>query len=157
MELVQLLLDAGSEVNHVSIDGQTALLIAVGKKHIGIVKALIDAGADVNFTNEVGLKILYVLLKLVSQNTCALMIAVRNGSIEITKLLLESGADVKLISTNNSKGILVACEKGHFEIVQVLISAGASVNLKNEVIYLRLIRLSLKKICRTAKVLWTLL
>ena len=54
LELVKLLLDAGSELNRVSIIGMTALMLAAEKGHTEIVKALIDAGADVNLLIEVG-------------------------------------------------------------------------------------------------------
>ena len=54
LELVKRLLDAGSEINRVSINGMTALMIAVEERHIDIVRALIDAGVDVNLLVEVG-------------------------------------------------------------------------------------------------------
>jgi ankyrin repeat protein len=53
-ELVELLVAAHVDVNHVDIDGGTALHLASVHSHHKIAKLLIAAGVDVNIKNKVG-------------------------------------------------------------------------------------------------------
>ena len=73
IEIVKLLIEAGSNINKQDNFGYTALIYASIYGHIDIVKLLIEAGVDINIQDKYG-------------NT-ALMIASINGYTEIVKLL----------------------------------------------------------------------
>ena len=53
LELVNLLLKAGANVNHVSTSGMTALLKAAFANSVEIIRALLNAGAEVNAADNV--------------------------------------------------------------------------------------------------------
>ena len=53
LEMVNLLLSAGANVNHESHNGVTALMVAVAASSAEIVRALLHAGADVNTVDKV--------------------------------------------------------------------------------------------------------
>ena len=112
---VQLLLDAGTDVNHVSSAGHTPLHIAASKSNINIVTLLLDHKADVN-----------------SMNSCyqtPLHIAVDKGEELIIQKLLSHKADPSLKDEvgNTSLHLAVKSEDakpGFFK-------AGASVIISN--------------------------
>ena len=54
IDLVNKLLDAGSDVNATQGDGATALHWAAHRNNLELVQLLIEAGADVNIANELG-------------------------------------------------------------------------------------------------------
>ena len=53
-DLVELFLVRGADPDQTSKDGQTALVIAVGRNDVGIVKALLDRGADPDIADKLG-------------------------------------------------------------------------------------------------------
>jgi len=54
-QIVEDLIEAGTDVNIQSKDGQTALIIAVGKGDVELCKKLLDAGADPDIEDKLGL------------------------------------------------------------------------------------------------------
>ena len=114
LEIVQLLLDNGADVN-VDDDGVTALWNASAAGHFEIVQLLLDNGADVNANGD--------------RYDCitALIAASKEGHLEIVQLLLDNGADVNF-GRNDVTALITASEEGHLEIVQLLLDKGADVN-----------------------------
>ena len=53
-EVVQLLIEAGSELNKATKFGATPILVAAQNGHKGVVQELIKANADVNIKNNEG-------------------------------------------------------------------------------------------------------
>jgi hypothetical protein len=53
-QIVEDLIEAGTDVNIQSKDGQTALIIAVGKGDVELCKKLLDAGADPDIEDKLG-------------------------------------------------------------------------------------------------------
>jgi ankyrin repeat protein len=47
-DLVNLLLKAGAAIEELTLNGQTALMLAAGQGHLAVVKQLVASGADVN-------------------------------------------------------------------------------------------------------------
>jgi ankyrin repeat protein len=78
LEIVQLLIDNGADINARGINGITALRCAV--QHIETAKALIYAGADINAKTNDG--------------DSVLMYAKRKGENDTVKLLLDHGATI---------------------------------------------------------------
>ena len=81
VDVVQLLINRGAELNATSVDGWTPLLKAAQKRHHQILAILLKEGAN------------HKHALLGSQNT-ALHIACENGDFESVKLLVENAADL---------------------------------------------------------------
>lgn len=99
-------------------DGYTALILAIEKKRIDMVKTLVDAGADVNF--GVG-------------NNIPLIVAATNGDIQLVKLLVEKGkANLNVVdSIGGDTALICAAMFGHAPIVGYLVRSGANYQTTN--------------------------
>lgn len=75
LDIVQLLLDNGAEVNDVDSTGMTALMLAAERGHLEIVKLLLSKGANIYNKTAVG------------QPQNALEIARQNGHIDVAEVL----------------------------------------------------------------------
>ncbi|PNH03754.1 Ankyrin repeat domain-containing protein [Tetrabaena socialis] len=126
-EAVELLLEAGAEVNTKTKKRDTALKAACLNGHIGVVKLLLNAKADVNTKNESGSSALYV--------------ASEKGHTEVVELLTEAGANIntrmKLPSVSpiiRSSALYIASKNGHTGVVKLLFkaAAGAGINIEDD-------------------------
>jgi ankyrin repeat protein len=122
-EMVKLLIENGSDVNHIANKGKSkskisALILATFKGNIEIVTLLLNAGADVNHTD--------------SRNMTALYNAAANNYKDIVELLIKKGADVN-VQENRYKhsALMFAAARNYREIVTLLLNAGADVNAKD--------------------------
>ena len=131
--LVQLLIQAGADVNdvHPEGDGVPPLLLASQRGAEQIVRLLIDAGADVNHT----LTDQDLFGKNPLSGASALILAIDQGHTDIARLLLEAGADPNpRISASSSRSdagasaLLLAVAMKNEEIARLLIDAGADLN-----------------------------
>ncbi len=77
-EIVELLIQAGADVNNVGTSGTAPLLDAAFKGYTDVVKLLIDNGADINHVNKI--------------DRTPLMEATIRGHTDIVRLLVEHGA-----------------------------------------------------------------
>eukprot|EP00501_MAST-03F_sp_TOSAG23-6_P002258 GSMAST32.ASY1.ANO1.2358.1 assembled CDS len=107
IEVINVLLENGADVNYSDHYGSTALLYACENACEEVVKVLIASGADVHHSDN--------------QGRTSLVLATINGSTDVVQLLIDSGADV------NDALIKAVCY-GRLEIVQKVIAAGADVN-----------------------------
>jgi ankyrin repeat protein len=107
MEIVNLLLEKGADVNLKDNFGTTPLKSAALNGHMRIVKLLLEKGADVNLTDK--------------YDKTPLHWAVFNGHMEIVNLLLEKGADVDLKDNFGNTSFYCALIKGYIEIVKLLL------------------------------------
>lgn len=110
-DIVEMLINAGADVNAKDSFGNTTLRIAAGSRNKDIAKLLIDAGADVNAKDSSG-------------NT-TLRIAV--GDKDITKLLIDAGADVNAKDSSGNTALTIAAYAGSEDVVELLIKAGANI------------------------------
>jgi hypothetical protein len=117
--LVQLVLQAGANVNHVEYPA-TALIMAAWSGHIDVVRILLDAGANTNL--DVG--------------RTALNRAAESGHIDVVRALLDAGASTD--QPGNGGGtyygdpLINAAAAGHIDVVRALLDAGAHVNTQDE-------------------------
>ena len=116
-ELLNLLVNAGADVNMQGDMGWTALHQAAAGGHPEVLKLLVDAGADVNMVTGMG--------------STALYLAAQNGHTVVINLLVNAGADVNMQSGEGGTALRVAAQKGHTEVVKLLVDAGADVNMQN--------------------------
>ncbi|KAL7940787.1 hypothetical protein V8C42DRAFT_336550 [Trichoderma barbatum] len=116
MEMVQLLLDAGANVND---PNGWALQTAAAEGHYEIVQELISRGAEVNACTQ-------------NANFAAgtaLQGACESGRSDIVSLLLEKGANPNIGLGTDSPPILAACQRGEAHILEMLVNAKADVDV----------------------------
>ena len=142
---LELLLDAGANVNRQDWLGDTSLELAAGSGHDRCVELLLKAGADVNKRDGEGYTALMeaayaahcstvkLLLdsgsdvKVRSKNTGEAALLLARGS-NCMKLLLDAGADVNEPAVNGRTALMNAVRDGDVNSVKLLIDAGADVN-----------------------------
>lgn len=122
LEKLTLLLEAGANVNAISAEGKSALLLAAAQKRaLPSVKLLLRKGAQVNQQDKRG--------------GTALLMAARNGDVETLQLLLERGADPHVIwkegsvpPENGANALDLASYSQNAAAVKLLLARGVSLD-----------------------------
>jgi len=125
LEIVDLLISAGADVNMKDDTIQSAYLISTmeGYGYTELLKKTLKAGADVHCTD--------------SDNGTGLIRAADRGHVEIIKELLKTDIRVNHINrigwtALHEAVILGGGDKKHTEVVRLLVDAGADVNLPDK-------------------------
>ena len=121
-DVVQVLIDAGADIEIRNDDGRSPLHVASISGELTTVKMLVEAGADVRATTAEG-------------NTC-LIFAAYHGYTYIVRFLAclpevylnQQGSDQH---SNNHTALHIAVQQKHADVVQVLIDAGADIEIRN--------------------------
>ena len=117
-EVVQVLIDAGADIDTKNRHGRSPLDFASRSGALEVVKVLVRAGARVNAIDY------YV-------RTC-LNLAARNGHTETVRYLVcFPEVDVNYFDMNKDTALHCAVKEGYPDVVQVLIDAGADINTRN--------------------------
>jgi ankyrin repeat protein len=82
LEVVQALIQAGTDVNIKNNNGRTALMYTSDQNHLEVAQVLIEAGANVNIRDNEG-------------NTALIWASYRNH-LEVIKALIQAGTDVNI-------------------------------------------------------------
>jgi ankyrin repeat protein len=98
VEVVQVLLEGGANVDRTEADGFTALHVAALNGNLDVCRLLLDWGAKVDTVN-------------ILEET-PLHLAVEEGYLSVVKLLVERGADVRLRNVMNT----TASEMAHSQV-----------------------------------------
>ena len=107
IEIVELLLNKGADVNDPNDDGRTALIWASLREHPEIEAMLLkQPGIDVDMKRNNG--------------DTDLMVASRNGHTKVVKMLLENRADVNAKNNDGETALNMASNYGHTEIEELL-------------------------------------
>ncbi len=119
---VRTLLEKGTDIDHRSSAGVTALIQASQKGHEGIVQALLARPLW-------GFGALRVEIDHQAENgMTALYIASQNGHEGIVQALLAKGAEINHQAKSGSTALFMASQNGHGRIVQALLAEGAEIN-----------------------------
>lgn len=115
MELVQMLLDHGADVNlQGGWYGNALQSSCCPRSYVidpALIQLLLDNGADINAQG--------------GDYGTALCAASRRGELRIVKLLLREGADVNAPGVVYDCALCAAAYKGHIDVVRVLLEDGA--------------------------------
>jgi len=115
---VDLLIQAGADVNQSNKDGNTALMCAARCGLNQILQALITAGAKLN-------------PKYFSSGVSALMLAVSNNHLDCVRILIRSGAQLNLQDNYQGTALMLAASYDYPDCMRILIRSGAQLNLQD--------------------------
>jgi ankyrin repeat protein len=156
LELVELLIEAGANVNAQNDCNSTALMFASRCGHISVVRTLLAAGANVNVQHITGKTPLAYALHEYSHSegyneiieelirayptvdtvdakygSSPLMFVCEARNVSAAKLLLELGANVNARNNFESTALMFAAKSDALQLVNLLLHAGADVNAMN--------------------------
>lgn len=126
VSVLQILTEAGVDVNMAAANGTTALMFAASCGHLHAAKMLIGAGAGVNARRKDG--------------TSPLMLCATRGHKELTRLLLTNGADVTVTNERGETALIAVMRteikqertgkvlKGIQDVLPMLLEAGVDAN-----------------------------
>jgi ankyrin repeat protein len=117
LEIMNLLLSQGANINATSSRGWTPLMLAVRRNDIECVQALLTHGADVNHLSP--------------DRWTALAEATNNGFTHLMKLLLRADAYTESKSQHDWTPLMHACFRGDISAVDILLSEGAIVSVSS--------------------------
>jgi TonB family protein len=115
-DVVGALAESGANVNAVSSEGWTALLLTALQGQAETATELLALGADPNATFGGGFT--------------ALMVAAARGHAEVAEALLDGGLPIDATLSDGRTALMAAAEGGHVDVVRTLIEHGADVNIK---------------------------
>jgi ankyrin repeat protein len=115
INLIQLMIDQGVDINTPLISDGTALIIAVKNNDHDLVSALIGLGADVN-QSALG-------------DGNPLIAAAVTNHLTIAEYLLDKGADIDAIVKGDETALINASHQGHYEMVKLFLDRGADASL----------------------------
>ncbi|KAH6970681.1 ankyrin repeat-containing domain protein [Ilyonectria sp. MPI-CAGE-AT-0026] len=119
-KIAQILIDDGAKIDQTSAgwslfglkQSTTALCIAAGHGHVGMVKLLLTHGAGIDFKNKNG--------------EMAIFIAATVGQVKVMQMLIEKGADIESADRSMTTPLMQACYHQHLEAVKILLREGAN-------------------------------
>lgn len=106
-EIIQLLIQAGADINAVNFYGESVLIHSIIKKEWSAATELIKHGADVNYSDKMG--------------RTPLIVAAKYGNTEIVKNLIDAGANINTKDINKNTAFIVAADENSTEILKLLI------------------------------------
>ncbi|GMF50752.1 unnamed protein product [Phytophthora fragariaefolia] len=115
LEMVQLLLVEGAQVNTRTPSGFSPLLLAASGGHATVVQQLLMKGADPEAC-------------IARSGFTALLVASFNGYIDVVQHLIRKRVNLEVQSADGSTALHLAVEKGHAAVVQLLLAGGSDPN-----------------------------
>lgn len=110
-EIAELLIESGSELDVITDEGDTPLLLAIEGGSSSVAEVLISGGANIFLTN--------------SQGMTPLHLASQQGDLKIAKQLIDNGAEIATSTRDGYTPVLYAAANGHSELVTLLYGNGA--------------------------------
>ncbi len=110
------LIDGGTDVNQLSVDGTTALHWAVYSKDLELVEMLLDEDADPNIRNDYG--------------ASPMSVASEHGDFAIMQALVEAGGDIESANSEGQTVLMAVARTGRTDTAGLLLDKGANVNAR---------------------------
>ncbi|MBO7454734.1 MAG: ankyrin repeat domain-containing protein [Alphaproteobacteria bacterium] len=98
-------------------NGKTALILAVEKGNLEIIKKLASYSKELNHEDKTG--------------WTALLLAVANENEEVVEILLKNKAGIDIQNNQGQSPLMLAVSKGNVNLVNLLIEKGADVNARD--------------------------
>ncbi len=125
LQIVNLLIEKGANINAKSKDFSTALTLAIKRGYLETVRLLIERGADVNATDNDGLT---PLMQVIKKNYNGA------GYLDTVNLLIKNKANVNAQDNNGLTALMLAMQKdnaaGSLDLARLLVEKGADINAK---------------------------
>ena len=152
VDVVQVLIDAGADINIQNDEGSSPLNTACASGALDVVKMLVEAGAGLRATDNKGhtclilaarfrqTKIVRYLVGLPEvelnhrdtvKNFTALHYSVENEDTDVVRVLIDAGADIETRGNYGRSPLHSACVLGALDVVKILVRAGAGVRATN--------------------------
>jgi len=113
-EHIAFLVEHGADVNYLSTDGRTILMLAANANSPKSTKYLIEHGADVNKADDEG--------------QTALHRAVKAQHFEFARMLIEAGADINAKTKDGETALTLALWNEDFDFAEDLVRRGCELN-----------------------------
>jgi uncharacterized protein len=110
------LINDGTDVNQLAVDGTTALHWAVYKQDLALVEMLLDEEADPNRRNDYG--------------ATPMTVAAEHGDFAIMQALVKAGGDIESPNSEGQTLLMAVARTGNIKTAQLLLDKGAKVNAK---------------------------
>jgi len=117
IEMMELFVSRGANVNRATVNGEQALMFAAWRGHLEAARWLLARGAQLN---RRGLE------------WSALHYAVFAGHEKVAQFLIERGADLNARSTNGSTPLMMAAREGREALAKMLLGLGADASITND-------------------------
>ena len=117
-EVLQAIIDLGTDVNVTNRNNHTALMMACQKNHEDAIHVLLKAGSDTNIAHN--------------GYTCLMYAVSRHCSKEVLQAIIDHGADVNATDKYNRTALTLACKNGNIDAIHVLLKAGSDTNIPDK-------------------------
>ena len=112
LEEIQILLEAGANIDAVNLCGLTALIWAAENGHTDVVVQLIAAGANLESADEFGYT--------------ALIAAAEEGLTAVVEKLIKAGANIEAVDQDGRTALMLAAHANHQEAGFLLLNTLSS-------------------------------
>ena len=118
LDVLEVLLNLGMDINSVTEDDNTALIMASLYGHVDTVKYLIDAGAELELRNV--------------QGNTAVMAATFKGHALVVRELVSAGASPNAYNNDDVHPVVLAARSNFPKVLRELLKAGGEVNVADK-------------------------
>nr|CCA14246.1 conserved hypothetical protein [Albugo laibachii Nc14] len=108
IEVVEKLLLAGADINHISCEGNTALYLAVNNSSISLVQLLLSFRSELDVRAQ-------------PSGLTALQVGAQRGNYDICALLLAHGANMSQCNAAQDDVVALALAHGHIEVADLFL------------------------------------
>ena len=114
-DVLQVIIDHGTDVNARKKNNATALMIACGRGNMDAINVLLNAGADTGLFDDIGATWIHHAVA-------------RACSKDVLHVIIDHGTDINAGNENNVTALMIACGKGNVDSINVLLHAEADPN-----------------------------